>query len=550
MKNKRVRGEVVVEASIIVTLVAIFITIMLYLGMIMYQRTLVSVMANQTASNIAQVYSNSLKDPFTGYVDADRVYQSVTYSNMKNDAYLDILEQKANIFAQYRLKSSKILSTGNTAVDVEIVKKPNELLKSQIVVTVRDKFSVPLVGMFGTDGTIEFTASGRADCVDILEYLYGVEAIGTPESSPIQSLPDADTCLVTFVTDKYSGGFHAVVPVLRGKSIITSNHYTHSSMPANPVYNGLAFTGWITDDGLNFSASTQIDENITVYGAWLCTVTFDPDGGTVTPASMEIGLNKTATFPIPTRNGYAFEGWYTEKNGGGIKYESNVTEITSNITLYAKWTCTHISIKKTLKTPGTCKTRSVWTCKCETCPYTYEEYGDYGSCEAGTYSVTLEPTCTKVGSKVASCKYCGKTLSATKTDIPALGHNFESYSRAATCAKEGVKGQRCKRCGLEQGTIIPKTAHNWNGRCGYTHDMSKYPVNIASHNKSNGYKISTKVECYLCSNCGAPYDGWGRKDAKGTQVSWGVICREHTDNSGYGQKDNAYSSNVNMHVHG
>ena len=128
MKNKKENGEVVVEASIVVTLVLIVITIMLYVGMILYQQTLVSVMANQTASNIAQVYGNNLKDPFTGYVDSDRVYQSITYSNMKTDAYMDVIEQKANVFAKYRLKSSRILATGNTSVEIDIVKKPNELL--------------------------------------------------------------------------------------------------------------------------------------------------------------------------------------------------------------------------------------------------------------------------------------------------------------------------------------------------------------------------------------------------------------------------------------
>ena len=163
MKNKNQSGEVVVEASIIVTLVLIVITIMLYVGMILYQQTLVSVMANQTASNIAQVYGNNLKDPFSGYVDPDRVYQSITYSNMKTDAYMTVVERKANIFAQYRLKSSRILVNGNTAVEVEVVRKPHELLKSQIVVTIRDRYDVPLVGMFGTSGLVEFASSGRAD---------------------------------------------------------------------------------------------------------------------------------------------------------------------------------------------------------------------------------------------------------------------------------------------------------------------------------------------------------------------------------------------------
>ena len=192
MKNKRENGEVVVEESLVVTLVVVFVTSMLYIGMILYQKTLVSIMANQTAANIAQVYANNLKDPFTGYIDADKVYQSITYSNMKDDAYIDVLEQKATVFAKYRLKSGRILAIGITDVDVQIVKKPHEILKSQIVVTIHDQYDMPLVGMFGTNGLVDFTASGRADCVDILEYINGVEAVGDPEHSNVTFLPDSD----------------------------------------------------------------------------------------------------------------------------------------------------------------------------------------------------------------------------------------------------------------------------------------------------------------------------------------------------------------------
>ena len=148
MKNKRENGEVVVEASIVVTIVVIFISVMLYIGMILYQQSLVSMMANQTASNIAQVYSNSLRDPFTGYVDVDKVYQSVTYSNLKDDAYMDVIKQKADVFSKYRLKSSRMLANESLSVDVQIVKKPNELLKNQIVVTIRDKYGDTFTGKY------------------------------------------------------------------------------------------------------------------------------------------------------------------------------------------------------------------------------------------------------------------------------------------------------------------------------------------------------------------------------------------------------------------
>ena len=552
MKNKRENGEVVVEASIIVTLVFIVISIMFYIGMVLYQNTAVSVIANRTATNISQVYSNTLRDPFTGYVDPEKAYQSVTYSTMKTDADLDVISQKGKVLGQYRLINSQIIPSVSREVDVQVVKKPNEVLKAQVVVTITDSYNVPLVAFFGADGELSFTATGRADCVDYLEYFLGVEAMADPENSPISSIQDSNNCIVTFITDQYSGGWHASVPVLSGKSIITSNRYSHSTMPENPTYNGLRFTGWKTVDGRVFTATTTVNSNMTVYGSWECTVNFDADGGTVNPSVIKVPLRKSATFPTPVRSGYAFEGWYTQKNGGGEKYVSNITEITGNITLYAKWRCLHVSISKTLKNSGTCVRRSEWICKCNTCPYVYEEKGNYGKCEAGSYSITLEPSCTSNGSKIANCKYCGKVLSATKTSISALGHTFQAYERASTCYQAGIRGQKCTRCGYEEGSALPLAEHTWNGRCGKTHDVSHNVIVIKSHKTSAGYKHSKKVECYLCSVCAAPYNGW-RYDkycADGCTISNGVICREHKDNSGEHITDNAYMDNINMHVHG
>ena len=40
--------------------------------------------------------------------------------------------------------------------------------------------------------------------------------------------------------------------------------------------------------------------------------------------------------PAPTRNGYTFDGWYTERNGGGVEFTA-ASMVNANITVYAKW---------------------------------------------------------------------------------------------------------------------------------------------------------------------------------------------------------------------
>lgn len=544
MKSKRQSGEVVVEASIVVTLVFIVISIMFYIGMVLYQRTAISTVANRTATNISQVYSNTLRDPFTGYIDPDNAYQSVTYSNMKTDAYIDTIEQKGIAFAKYRLKRSQIIPAVDRNVEVQVVNKPNEILKGQIVVTITDTYDVPLMNFFGIDGELSFSASGRADCVDYLEYLLGIEAIANPEGSPIPSLPDSDTCIVTFVKDRYSGGFHAAVPVLRGKTIITSNKYSHSTMPMNPEFNGMKFTGWVTEDGKSFSATRQIDENITVYGRWECTVTLDPTGGTVDPSQIMVGYKKTVTLPTPIRSGYSFEGWFTETDGRGERYYSGVTEIPGNITLYAKWKCMHAEFTHTKIDDGNCVTKSTWLHKCKTCDYSYTDRGAFGSCVKGDNQTSTEPSCTTPGWYIANCKFCGKLMASG--EIASLGHRYasngidydEPFYRAPTCAREGVQGSRCSRCYTENGSVVAKLEHS-PGYCNKTHTFG-WKVTL-----SDGH-ITQYGRCIVCTKCKEPLYEMGYFYGSGEYITRGQYCFSTKCSNG-GCNWPAHRQEVNFH---
>lgn len=456
MKNKKESGELVVEASIVVTLVMIVITIMLYVGMILYQQTLVSVMANQTASNIAQVYSNNLKDPFTGYVDPDGVYQSITYSNMKTDAYMDVIEQKANVFSRYRLKSSRILATGNTSVEVEIVKKPNELLKSQIVVTIRDKYDMPLVGIFGTSGLAEFGSIGRADCVDILEYINGVEAIGNPEESNVSFLPDSNNCTITFIPNRNNPSDSTVVTVLKGKSILTSNKYTHCVMPGNSTNGSFEFAGWFDESGSSFTASTTVNNNVVVYGSWKCTITLDADGGKVQSKnthSFKITIGTRVAIPNASRSGYIFNGWFTEKGGKGTKYLSNDSIITGDVTLYAYWTCAH--------------------------PGRYESSRTGSICEGGT----IYYKCTQCQADMGTGWYAGNGHSyCWKCDKAHRCYSWFDGTPYGGCGGYHVPGKWCGSCGITHNKVY--------GYCVICEYCYRTSGSMWCGNKHCGYNIS------------------------------------------------------------
>jgi uncharacterized protein (TIGR02145 family)/uncharacterized repeat protein (TIGR02543 family) len=99
--------------------------------------------------------------------------------------------------------------------------------------------------------------------------------------------------------------------------------------------------------------STVFTENATIYARWTeippdaYTVTFDANGGTVTPASNATGTGyKLASLPAPTRDGYAFEGWFTASTTGTAVTTSTV--FSANTIIYARWTALTYTITYTL----------------------------------------------------------------------------------------------------------------------------------------------------------------------------------------------------------
>jgi uncharacterized repeat protein (TIGR02543 family) len=66
-------------------------------------------------------------------------------------------------------------------------------------------------------------------------------------------------------------------------------------------------------------------------------VTFDPNGGSISPASlMRDNGASIGTLPTPTRTGYTFNGWFTATTGG--TQINAATTVTANVTYYARWT--------------------------------------------------------------------------------------------------------------------------------------------------------------------------------------------------------------------
>ena len=69
------------------------------------------------------------------------------------------------------------------------------------------------------------------------------------------------------------------------------------------------------------------------------TITWNANGGSISPATSEYDGATAVTLPTPTRTGYNFDGWYTAASGGTkINDVGTTTKPTSNVTYYAHWT--------------------------------------------------------------------------------------------------------------------------------------------------------------------------------------------------------------------
>ncbi len=120
-----------------------------------------------------------------------------------------------------------------------------------------------------------------------------------------------------------------------------------------PTKTGYSFIGWYKD----LNKTQQITNtngqigNLVLYAKWereKYTIILDHNGGTGGDSSVNVYYNDPLPYAkAPSMAGYAFDGYWTERNGKGIQYyNENMAPIRNwdqeqNVTLYAKWVKTY-----------------------------------------------------------------------------------------------------------------------------------------------------------------------------------------------------------------
>ena len=134
-------------------------------------------------------------------------------------------------------------------------------------------------------------------------------------------------------------------------SILVTYDQVYGTLPT-PSMTGYSFDGWYTsvNGGTKILSTTMvaITSLQTLYAHWVqghtyCTVTFDPNGGSVSPATRSVESGAAiGELPTPTREGYTFAGWWTAVDGGIQISES--TRVVGDVTYYAHWALTDFII--------------------------------------------------------------------------------------------------------------------------------------------------------------------------------------------------------------
>ena len=115
-----------------------------------------------------------------------------------------------------------------------------------------------------------------------------------------------------------------------------------------PTLSGYTFNGWYSasSGGTLITSPYTPTGATTLYAQWTAnsyTVSYNPDGGTVSPTSASFTVGGSPlTLPTPTLSGHSFQGWYSASTGGTLissPYSPSVA-----ITLFAHWSSNTYSV--------------------------------------------------------------------------------------------------------------------------------------------------------------------------------------------------------------
>ena len=238
--------------------------------------------------------------------------------------------------------NSKLTVTGTDTPAVMVgelneVAKDNAVENSEVTVTMtvekKDESAAD-----GADEIKELAATASSDNAEV-EYLdvSMTKKVGDGAPTPMAQTSQVLELIIPF--NLVGRNSFSILRHHAGVAAALSERYS-------PFASANAFEdGWFFVDRTNSRIYIYADQ-FSTYGIGYTpvvqsTITFDANGGTVTPASAttDAESGKLTSLPTPTRSGgYSFDGWFTAASGG--TQVTTATEFNADTTIYAHWSYT------------------------------------------------------------------------------------------------------------------------------------------------------------------------------------------------------------------
>ena len=343
----------------------------------------------------------------------------------------------------------------------------------------------------------------------------------------------------------YNGSLSST-PVTPSSDGYTSLWYHRGKSASNTT---ISFT-----TGTSYSVDAHQVGDLTLTARWKAntyTVTFNPNGGTVSQTSTTVTYDSTyGTLPTPTRTGYTFEGWFTAKSDGTHITSGTKVAITSAQTLYAHWTAnkytvtfdpnggsvsqttksvTYDAAYSTLPTPTKTVTGYTVTFKgwytassggtkvtADTVVSTAGNHTLYAQWEqkANTYTVTFNPNGGSVSQTSKSVTY-GSTYGTLPTPTKTVTGYTVTFKGWYTAASGGTK---------ITSTTSVSTSSNHTLYAQWTQTANKYTVSFNANGGSvdtaskNVTYNSTYGTLPTPTRTGYTFNGWFTAASGGTKI--------------------------------
>lgn len=171
-------GMEAVEGMIVLTLMIFILVMFLSFGFLFYQQWVVSGVANDTATRIAQSYAYSDADPVTGYISRTMKLSVSPFRHM-GSSLADKNADRGEKYALWSLDMSS-LATLVTEPDIEVTTVHDSFAQSHVEVKITATYLIPFGGAleyFGMDGKVTYHGVGYAVTSDISNYMRSVDTL-------------------------------------------------------------------------------------------------------------------------------------------------------------------------------------------------------------------------------------------------------------------------------------------------------------------------------------------------------------------------------------